>query len=554
MTPHRDDSGSAHETSRRSYLGSVSGLVATVGLAGATSDHSLESPEASAVSRPWQGISVSDSGESVSGDLAHLDIGSSLAATRVGDHQVRIDLDTDEPYPDIIDVHTDLGVEPEEDDLWKAIYDHYQSFSPTDRNHMYVVPRGTWLVETDDIHLEAHELFGLRGNPWATLRVNDQDVDRMMTVGTIDDSLPHAQRTVLQDLEIDIRGDMDTGIGRWYTHRFGLIERVIMRGSRNRLHDDYGGDRHTIMVDGVKPTTTNLIRGCHLNNWDVSHDAPQVGHAIAYSSEPNHEGLNIWEGCQVTGYTDNGFYMSTSSGRNLIQGCTAVNCAGAAIRIGENDVVRNCHIYMREAPAHPWSGIWLENGGGQVVEKVYIENRIAKPTEIIRCTHDGHARFTDVHVEDAGTDGRVIRVNDDDETKTIFNSCTFHGRTTPERSDYAVYVQSSNVRFQDCSFDFASETESDRHAIFVTGRGSDVDRFSLDHCIIDADGATLRFGDDGKRHRVEQSEFGALVMSDADVTLEEVLWIGNHHDGRTIFHGDRINWQGDFNWGFDVTA
>ncbi|WP_121744210.1 right-handed parallel beta-helix repeat-containing protein [Natronorubrum halophilum] len=542
-----------HGTSRRSFVGALAVSGVSGGIVGRSSRGLKGSNEAASTQGPWQGIDLSDSGTNVTNDLSHLDLGQSLAATELeGDNSFRVDLDVESPNPNIVNVRTDLGVESNEDDLWVAIYDHYQSFSPSNRNHMYVVPPGTWLVETNNIHLEAHEFFGISGNPSATLRVNDQDVDRLMTVGTTDDTPPNAQRTVMQDLAVDIRGDYDAGIGRWYTYRFGLIERITMLGTRNRLHPEYGGDRHTIMVDGIKSTSTNLIRGCDLNNWDVRHDAPQVGHAVAYSSEPSHVGLNVWEGCQVTGYTDNGFYMSTSNGRNLISGCTAVNCAGAGIRIGDNDMVRNCKIIMREEPAHSWSGLWLENGGGQVVEKLYIRNLIQKPTEIIRCTQSGQAQLKNVHINDDGGNGRTIRVNDNDDSQTTFSSCTITDRSSPTTSDYGVYVQSSNVQFRDCDFDFESRSGNDRHGIFVNGRGENVDTLGIANCSVDADGASLRFADSGEKHHVQNSIFEALVMSDADASLTDVLWLGNHHEGDTVFHGARENWKGDFNWGFEV--
>lgn len=534
---------------RRTYLGALSGLLATGGLRGASADPVTASERGG----PWQGISLSDSGATITEDLSHLDVGRSLTATALEDeHDVRIDLDVDASNPNVVHVQSDLGIEPGEDDLWGAIYEHYQSFRPTRRNHLYVVPPGTWLVETNDIRLEAHEFFGIAGTPQSTLRVNDQDVDRMMTVGTIDTSLPHAQRTVMQDLEIDIRGDFDCGIGRWYTYTFGLIQRVRMRGARNRLHPVYGGDRHTIMIDGVIPGTTNVIRHCHLNNWDISHDSPQVGHAIAFGSETNNRGLNIWEGCQVTGYTDNGFYVSSNSGRNILIGCTASNCAGAAFRIGANDVIRNCNLYMRQQPAHPWTGLWIENGSGQHVQNFYVRNEVRKPTEIIRCTQDGQAVLNNVRIDDRGTDGRIMRINDSDSNLTIFESCKINDRSAPSISDYGVYVQSSNVRFRDCMFDIASQSDSDRNGIFVNGRGNDVDSLYLDGCEVSADVASLRFADSGEKHNVLHTTFHDMVMSDSDADLEKVLWIGNHHEGRTRFNGQRSNWQGCCNWGFDV--
>ncbi|WP_255647639.1 hypothetical protein [Natrinema zhouii] len=41
-------------------------------------------------------------------------------------------------------------------------------------------------------------------------------------------------------------------------------------------------------------------------------------------------------------------------------------------------------------------------------------------------------------------------------------------------------------------------------------------------------------------------------MSDPDTTLSSVLWVGNRHYGETNFSGERAEWQGDFNFGFEV--
>ncbi|WP_247001362.1 right-handed parallel beta-helix repeat-containing protein [Halosolutus gelatinilyticus] len=505
-----------------------------------------------------RGITVSDSGSTVDDDVTHLDFGGALTAVGSDDSgdeadSVRIQAADDSSNANIVNVRDDLGVEPQQGDVWGAIYDHYQSFSPTNRNHRYVLPAGTWHVETDNIHLNAHEYFGLVGEPFATLKVTSQDVDRMMTVGRIDDSLPHAQRTVMKDLQVDIRGEYDAGICRWYTYSYGLIENVSMRGRRDRLNPTYGGDRHTIMVDGRQTTTTNIIRGCHLNNGDTSYNQDtHVGHAIPFSSEIYNLGTNIWEACQVTGYIDNGFYVSNNSGRNIITGCHARNCAGAGIRIGANDYVRNCRITMTEQPGYPWSGLWLENGGGQIVDGLTVHNSIEKNTEIVRLTQDGPARLVGVHITDDGGNGRAIRVADNDRTRTVFHSCSITDRTSPTVSDYAVYVRSSNVVFKDCEYDLESQSEQDRHGFFVSRQGTNVDRLVLNGTDIDADGASLRFAESGRAHNVESTVFDGLVLSDSDTTLEEALWVGNRHEGDTAFRGERINWKGDFNFGFTV--
>ncbi|MFA9417368.1 right-handed parallel beta-helix repeat-containing protein [Natrinema sp. HArc-T2] len=549
---HQDPSASeAGKTTRRSYIKRLGAL----GFGGALASGAASSLQGVGVAAAQSegaagGIAVSDSGTTIDDDVLHLDFGTSLSATQSDADTVRVQSDTN---PNTVDVRDDLGVEPEDDDLWAAIEAHYGSFEPTNRNHCYKIPAGTWSVATDNVHFDAHEFLGIVGDPFAVLEVTDQDVDRLMTVGSLDASLPHAQRTVMRNLQIDIRGDYDTGIARWYTYRYGHIENVSMRGRRDRLNDRYGGDRHTILVDGVRPSTTNVISCCHLNNGDTKYDrSTHVGHAIPFSSDVYNHGTNYWEGCQVSDYIDNGIYVSGDDGRNIVTGCHVRNCAGAGIRIGPNDYVQDCQITMTEHPGYPWSGLWLENGGGQLVSQLLVNNRMEKNTEIIRLTQDGPARLTDVHITDEGTDGRAIRVDDNDDAPTVFEGCTITDRSSPSTSDYAVYVRSSNVTFNDCEFDIETQSAMDRHGVFVTNGGDEIDRLTLDTCTIDPDGASLRFAESGADHTVESSFFEGLVMSDPETTLSTVLWVGNRHRGETIFRGERSQWQGDFNFGFEI--
>ncbi|WP_137288463.1 right-handed parallel beta-helix repeat-containing protein [Natronorubrum halophilum] len=552
----REDPG----VTRRSYvrllgaLGVGSGLTASQAAASNGNDVGTATPDGRTAQH---GITVTDSGADVSEEVTHLDFGGSLSPVSSENggetHSVQVQPQDTPSNPQIVNVRSDLGVERQSDDVWGAIYEHYQSFSPTNRNHRYVIPSGTWSVETNDAHFDAHEYLGIVGDPYATLKVTDQDVDLLMTVGRADDSLPHAQRTVLTDLQVDIRGNYDAGLCRWYTYTYGRMENVSMRGRRDRLNPNYGGDRHTVLINGVRSTTTNIIRGCHLTNGDTPYDrSTHVGHAIPFSSEPPNRGTNIWEGCQVRGYIDNGFYVSTNSGRNILSGCHARDCAGSGFRIGANDSVQNCQITMTEQPNYPWSGLWLENGGGQVVNRLHVQNNVRKNTEIIRLTQDGPARLSNIHITDEGTDGRAIRIADNDQTQTVFEGCTITDRTSPSTSDYAVYVRSSNVTFRDCEYDLKSQSNQDRHGIFISRQGTNVNQVTMNNTDIDADGASLRFGESGRDHNIESSDFDGLVMSNANATLQDVLWVGNRHRGPTVFHGNRSNWKGDFNFGFTV--
>ncbi|MFC4438404.1 MULTISPECIES: hypothetical protein [Natrialbaceae] len=542
------DESNERDVSRRSYmqlLGAV-GLGTGVQATMSGNDVAAAAPDGEGAAH---GITVSDSGTDVSDGITRLDFEGSLSpAVQDGDtNSVQVQSATN---PNVVNVRVDLGVRPRQDDLWAAIRRHYNSFSPANRNHLYVVPAETWFVRSNNLDLPSHRFFGLVGEPTATLRVNDQNVDRMMTVGRINTSAGQAQRTVMRDLRIDITGDYDSGIGRWYTHGCGRIENIRLVGQRNR-GAAYGGDLHTIMIDGRTPETTNIIRNVHLNDGDTYHGR-EGPYALAFSSEVNNVGVNIWEGCQVSGFKTSAFYASSNSGRNIYQGCHARNCGGGCFRLGADDYMYNCRITMDEHPGRAWSGLWLQLGSGQVVNGLRVHNEVEKDTEIVRLTQDGSARISNMHIVDEGTDGRAIRVSDDDNSRTVFEGCSLIDRSSPTISDYPIYVRSSNVTFKDCEYDIDPQSNVDRHGIFVSRQGTNVDRLSLDHCEIDTDGASLRFGESGREHNITNSFFEGIVMSDSRTTLQNVLWVGNRHRAQTIFNGQRTNWQGDFNFGYSV--
>lgn len=491
-------------------------------------------------------LTVSDSGTDVVDGVTRLDFEGALSPV-VEDEDADSVRVQQQSNPNVVDVREDLGVQPEQDDLWAAVRDHYDSFRPSNRNHLYVVPAGTWFVESDNLDLPAHEFFGLVGKPYATLKVNDQRVDRLMTVGRTDSSLPHAQRTEMRDLRVDISGEYDAGIGRWHTYGYGQIDDVRLQGRRERTAA-YGGDRHTLTVDGVTSETTNIVQNCHLSGGETVADR---GGSYAFSSTDN-RGTNIWKGCQASGFLGGAFYAAADSGKNIYTGCHARNFGGSGFRLSGNDRVQNCQITMTEHRGRPWIGLWVERGSGQVVDGLEVFNAVEKDTEIIRLTQDGRAKLSNVFIDDRGATGRAIRVLDDDRTRTVFEQCTLVDRTSPEISSYAVNVGSSNVTFRDCQFDLESQTDRKRHGILVSRGGTNVDRLTLDGCDVDSDDASLLFNDSGRQHTISYSFFEGRVLSGDRTTLSDVLWIGNRHGGRAVFHGQRTNWKGDFNVGFDV--
>ncbi|WP_255168033.1 right-handed parallel beta-helix repeat-containing protein [Natrononativus amylolyticus] len=539
--------------SRRAYLHRLGAVGLLAGVAGVSATGRASGTPGVTGAR---GVSVTDAGRTLVEDVSRLELGEGLAGIENGDSvqlqatQAAVESNSS---PSVVNVQSDLGVEPESDDVWGAIYEHYSSFQPTQRCHKYVIPCGTWHVETDSIHLDAHEYFGVVGDPYAVLRVTDPDVDLLTFVGSSDDSLPHAQRTEMKDLRVDIRGDVDAGIGRWYTYGYGHVENVEIRGRRDRRNPEYGGDRHTLKLSAIRPEATNVARNVRFNHGDTAYsEAAGPGHAIPFSAEPPHVGTNIWERCQATGFLDNGFYVSTSTGRNLIVSCLARNNAGANIRLGPDDVVLNSRIVMDAQPEQPWTGLWLQNGGGQSVMGLRCESTIQKSTEILRCTQDGPATISDLHIEDGGNGGRAIRIQTSGDGRTVFENCSIVDRTTPTAADYAVYVRSSRVTFRDCRFDVASQTGVDRNAIIVHSPSAPVDQLTIDDCEISADDVSLRFARNGADHNVTGTILRSRVTSDSGTTLSRVLWTGNRHYSPVALNGSQDDWQGDFNWGVDL--
>lgn len=541
--------------SRRSYLQKLGAAGLVTGLAGA-SVASAESAGASTDPSAPGGVTVTDADASLVENVSQLELGSGLSGIERGD-SVRIDAAQSNvathANPEIVHVQEDLGVQPEQDDVWGAIYDHYSSFVPAQRCHKYVIPCGTWYVETDSLPLDGHEYFGVVGDPHAVLRVNDQNVNLLMRVGNASSSPPHAHRTEMKNLQIDIRGDHDAGIGRWYTQRYGHIENIEIRGRRARRDPNYGGDRHTLMVCAIRPEASNAIKNVRFPQGDKRFPGESgVGHAIPFSAEPPHVGTNIWERCHVTGFKDNGFYLSNNDGCNLIVSCVARNNSGANIRLGSNDVVLNSMVMMDRAPNHPWTGLWLENGDGQMVKGLRIYNSIQKNTEIVRCTQNGPATLSNMHINDTGSGNRTIRVSTDGTGNTIFEKCSITDRTNPSTSDYGIYVRSSRVTFEDCQFDFESQSNADRHGIIVHTPSDPANQLTISDCEIEADGAVLRFAQNGWDHNVDKTIFRGDVLSDSGTTLSNVFWTGNRHYGTTSFSGSRSNWRGGSNWGFNV--
>lgn len=283
--------------------------------------------------------------------------------------------------------------DPASGNVIEAIHDHYRARDPNDRNHHYVLDAREWVAETgcdevygqdaaerfreehgrDPVWFDSHRYFGVSGEGLVDIDVQSPDVDLLFSIGRREGGVPNAQRTVLENVRVDVSGDVDCGIAAVHTYIRGRIEDIELRGTRNRQHDEFGGAKYGLKVDAIHPRGQNEIRNVKQTSGDTrASDAEDIfPHAIPFSSERFHVGRNHWMNCSAHDWWNNGFYLKGGPGQNVIERSTAKNCAGAHIRLGTNDVARDCQIEMGGRTDLCGPGIWL-NEGEPLVENCTI--------------------------------------------------------------------------------------------------------------------------------------------------------------------------------------
>ncbi|NKE37476.1 hypothetical protein GWG54_17010 [Natronococcus sp. JC468] len=251
-------------------------------------------------------------------------------------------------------------------------------------NHEFVLPMGEYTWNTEFQLYDPIEYLEIRGDPRATLQIRDHNVDLAFELGLWADEDPPAH-VAFRNLDVDIadQPERDAGLITAHVGRC-LIDNVELVGQRWR-HGPAGGSRYTCLVNTRESDAFSLLRNISLPDGEIA-DAtePSVGHSIGFSSDPPHEGINLWQQCYVEDYVDNGVYVSNSVGNNLVVRATAVNCGNGTLRIGADDEARDCRVVLDAASdqIYPGTGLWF-NGGEPVAERIEIDGSDAQ-NDIVR--------------------------------------------------------------------------------------------------------------------------------------------------------------------------
>ena len=143
---------------------------------------------------------------------------------------------------------------------------------------------------------------------------------------------------VIEGVTFDMRGGGECGYGRFETSDQGWFEDVVVRGQRDRIGNGTG--RFSWMFEAVNSGATNFIHRFHQPDGDAHYSGEDtVGHAIPFSADPDHEGLNVWKECHVEGFTDNGYYTGNSPSRNVFWNSTAKDNRAGNFRIDTSDII-----------------------------------------------------------------------------------------------------------------------------------------------------------------------------------------------------------------------
>ncbi|WP_255168359.1 hypothetical protein [Natrononativus amylolyticus] len=360
-------------------------------------------------------------------------------------------------------------------------------------DHCFVLPSGRYSWNSE-LSLTDFEFFGLVGAPAATLEIESDDVDLAFRLGS---GRGGASRTTLQNVTVDISGsdDRDAGIARINVEDRAVLENVTLRGQRYRQGPN-GGDRFTVLVNLTEETGLGTIRNVTLPDGDRETGNGSVGHAIPFSADPPHEGVNVFEGCYVEGFVDNGFYVANSPGKSILRGCTAKNNGGGNVRLGDGDVCRDSRIVLENGAdsAHPGCGLWLQ-GGSPLAENVTIDAPGAA-NDVIRVNSDadgGRICNSNVYLgPDADAPAiRITQGGNDTLEPVILENVTVHDDTRYDGDrGFSVLVRRGNVTLRDCEVRI-SESDELREGVYISEPDVRLDRCTIEvangGCVVNLD-------------------------------------------------------------------
>lgn len=149
---------------------------------------------------------------------------------------------------------------------------------------------------------------------------------------------PNCSVGVIQGVTLDMRGGGECGFGRFHVSDQGWFEDVVVRGQRDKIGNGTG--RFSWMFEAVESDATCYIHRFHQPDGDTIYEGENtVGHAIPFSADPDHVGLNVWHECHVEGFIDNGYYTGSSPSQNVLWNCTTKDNRAGNFRVDENDII-----------------------------------------------------------------------------------------------------------------------------------------------------------------------------------------------------------------------
>lgn len=416
-------------------------------------------------------------------------------------------------------------------------------------NHQFIIPEGTYFWNTT-LAVDGFEYLGILGEPEATLDITEQ-IDTPFQMGRWD--VRGSEHFELGNLTVDSRGTaadgyrIDTGLLNANIEYQATIANLELIGERGYAQKENGvGDKYTHLLNILDEGGEAHVRNVRLSDGDERLTPSQFDHAIGFSADPPHRGTTHYEHCYIEGFSDNGYYLSNSSGANILHECEAVNNYGPNIRLGENDECYDSYIridnpYGENSEDNHFlgSGLWIHMGS-PLVEGLTIDAPHAS-NDLIRVNSDAAGgTLRDVTVNaGANATGRTLRLTQNAETTTaplVFENLTINDDVSYEDRNRAFsgVIERENVTFRNCDFNI-SEGDHPREGLRVTHP-----EVTFEECRIESanngtilelvsnhtsfrDGELVGTGDDAARFAVT-GDIDPETVSIAGTTLDNVYF------------------------------
>lgn len=338
----------------------------------------------------------------------------------------------------------------------------------------FVLPAGSYRWETT-FDPGPLPYVGIVSPSEAVLEVTSHGVEMAFKFG---DRRRSVGRVELRNLTVDIsdEDDRDAGITQAHVAESAILENVHLLGERHRA-GPHGGSKFSCMVNMTEPEAVGSLRNVTLLGGDRETGGRFDG-AIAFATDPPHEGTLFLEGCSVANNPDNGFYMANAPGAAHLRNCTAKNNGGGNIRLGRNDSAEDCRIVLDHGDDvdRPGCGLWLCNyndeddpdedlvrpprAEGIVIDASDARNHAVRLNDV---TDGAVLRDIEVYVGPDST-GRSVMVKGDGDLPVRIDGLHLVDEAS---RDFALYAHREDVSYRNVSVE-----ATQRRGVHCDGRGS----------------------------------------------------------------------------------